>query len=293
MRRTSLLAFNVMLLAIFLILGGRLWQMQIIEGGLYKSKAEQSHYKTITTKSIRGVIYDRNSRQLVSNRPIYAVAITPEDLPTGQGSEQAINHMFDYLAKMFNTAPVLTVIADQLPLERRADVVNKLAAILHVPTEDLQGIIDDAVNGPHAADTLMRRDLDAATAAQIQALIDAGDLPGISVMNELRYNLYTRQTQPYKAVIVKRDITYEQMRQIEEDHLNLPGVSVVPESQREYVDGPVFSQILGFDGPITEEQYQATVPTDDSEAAVPVYDKDDKIGQTGIEASMEDVLRGQ
>ena len=58
-------------------------------------------------------------------------------------------------------------------------------------------------------------------------------------------------------MIVKRDITYEQMRQIEEDHLLLPGVSVVPESQREYVDGPVFSHILGFDGPITEEQYQA------------------------------------
>ena len=293
MRRSSLLVFNIFLLVIFLILGGRLWQMQIIEGGLYKSKAEQSHYKTITTKSIRGVIYDRNSRQLVSNRPIYAVAITPEDLPTGKTGQKTINDMFDYLARMFNTAPVVTVIADQLPLEQRAAVVSKLAVILHVATEDLQGIIDQAVAGPHAADTLLRRDLDAGQAAQIQALIDADELPGISVMNELRYNLYTRQTQPYKAVIVKRDITYEQMRQIEEDHLLLPGVSVVPESQREYVDGPVFSHILGFDGPITEEQYQAAVPNDDSEAAVPVYDKDDKIGQTGIEASMEDVLRGQ
>jgi penicillin-binding protein 2 len=293
MRRSSLLIFNIFLLVIFLILGGRLWQMQIIEGGLYKSKAEQSHYKTITTKSIRGVIYDRNSRQLVSNRPIYAVAITPEDLPTGKAGAQTINDMFDYLARMFNTAPVVTVIADHLPLEQRAAVVSKLAAILHVSTEDLQGIIDLAVAGPHAADTLLRRDLDAAQAAQIQALIDADQLPGISVMNELRYNLYTRQTQPYKAVIVKRDITYEQMRQIEEDHLRLPGVSVVPESQREYVDGPIFSHILGFDGPITEEQYQAAVPSDDSEAAAPVYDKDDKIGQTGIEASMEDVLRGQ
>jgi cell division protein FtsI/penicillin-binding protein 2 len=56
MRRSSLLIFNIFLLVIFLVLGGRLWQMQIIEGGLYKSKAEQSHYKTITTKSIRGVI---------------------------------------------------------------------------------------------------------------------------------------------------------------------------------------------------------------------------------------------
>ncbi len=292
MRRSSLLIFNIFLLVIFLILGGRLWQMQIIEGGLYKSKAEQSHYKTLTTKSIRGVIYDRNSRQLVSNRPIYAVAITPEDLPTGTVGEQRLSDMFDYLAKMFNTSPVVTVIADRLPAKRRGAVVDKLAAILHVQAGDLQTLIDDAIKGPHAADTLLRRDLDAATAAQVQAAIDADELPGISVMNQLKYNLYTRQTQPYKAVIVQRDITYEQMRQIEEDHLILPGVSVVPESQREYADGSVFSQILGFDGPITEEQYQLAVPADDSGDA-PVYDKDDKIGQTGIEASMEDMLRGQ
>ena len=294
MRRTSLLVFNVFLLAIFLILGGRLWQMQILEGGLYQTKAEQSHYKTITTKSIRGVIYDRNSRQLVSNRPIYAVAITPEDLPSGTGSEQATNNMFDYLAKMFNTAPVVTVIADRLPLEQRAAVVGKLAAILHVQPEDLQTLIDEAMHGAHAADTLLRRDVDAGAAAQIQALISAGEMPGISVMNELRYNLYTRQTQPYKAVIVKRDITYEQMRQLEEDHLILPGVSVVPESQREYVAGPIFSQILGYEGPISEEQYRRRCrPTSSDSTAVPLYDKDDKIGQTGVEASMEDVLRGQ
>jgi penicillin-binding protein 2 len=71
-------------------------------------------------------------------------------------------------------------------------------------------------------------------------------------------------------------------------------VSVVPESQRQYVDGSIFSQILGYEGPISEEQYAAAVPTDDSDStAVPLYDKDDKIGQTGVEASMEDVLRGQ
>ncbi len=43
MRRTSILIFNGFLVVIFLILGVRLWQMQILEGGLYQSKAEQSH----------------------------------------------------------------------------------------------------------------------------------------------------------------------------------------------------------------------------------------------------------
>src|SRR3954465_15491424 len=127
MRRSSLVLFNILLIAIFALLGGRLWQMQGVEGGAYKDQAQAQTIRTITTKSIRGVIYDRNSRQLVSNRPIYAVAITPEDLPTGKDGEQNLSDMFDYLARMFNTAPVVTVIADRLPAEKRAAVVDKLA----------------------------------------------------------------------------------------------------------------------------------------------------------------------
>jgi penicillin-binding protein 2 len=294
MRRSSLIAFNVVLLTIFAVLGWRLWQMQVIEGGLYKNQADANRRRLITTKSIRGVIYDRNSRQLVSNRPVYAVAITPADLPTSKKDEARVAAMYDYLANLLHTAPVVAVVADDLPLANQAEVMQQLAGILQVPAEDLHELVDTAraPGGAHAAYTLLRRDLTPVAADQIRALIQAEKLPGISVMNELEYTYYSRQGKPYNPVVIKRDITYDQMRQIEEDHLKLPGVSVVPESIRQYLDGPIFAHITGYDGPISLDQYDASLPPDGSED-VPVYEKDDKVGQTGIEASMEDVLRGQ
>jgi penicillin-binding protein 2 len=294
MRKSSLVIFNAVLLAIFLILGWRLWQMQVVEGGLYRNQADANRRRIITTKAIRGVVYDRHSRQLVSNRPVYAVAITPADLPTSQKDRPRVEAMFNYLADLLGTKSVVVVVADDLPIEKQADVVKVLAELLQVPRENLHERIDSAraPGGAHAGYTLLRRDLHPAVAAQLETLIESQYLPGISVMNELEYTYYTRQGKPYNPVVIKRDVSYDQMRQIEENHLKLPAVSIVPESVRQYLDGAVFSHILGYDGPISPEQYEATLPPEGSDI-LPVYDKDDKVGQTGIEASMEEVLRGK
>src|SRR3954465_9579990 len=120
MRRSSLVLFNILLIAIFALLGGRLWQMQGVEGGAYKDQAQAQTIRIITTKAIRGVIYDRNSRQLVSNRPVYAVAITPADLPTSKKDEAQVTAMFTYLATLLHTADVATVIADELDPDQQA-----------------------------------------------------------------------------------------------------------------------------------------------------------------------------
>src|SRR6476661_2083125 len=115
MRRSSIIAFNVTLLLIFVVLGVRLWEMQIVEGGLYRTQADANQRRIITTKAIRGVIYDRNSRQLVSNRPVYALAITPADLPTSKTDQPRVAAMFQALATLLNTSPVVVVVADDLP----------------------------------------------------------------------------------------------------------------------------------------------------------------------------------
>ena len=235
---------------------------QILEGGLYQTKAEQSHYKTITTNRSGGHLRP-HSRRLVSNRPIYAVAITPEDLPSGTGSEQATNDLFDYLA-VFNTAPVVTA---RSPTGCRWSSAPPWWAswppFSMSNRRTCSTLIDEAMDGAHAADAAAAR-CGRRRQTPIQALISAGEMPGISVMNELRYNLYTRQAKPYNAVIIKRDITYEQMRQIEEDHLEPAGRQRVPKSHREYLDGPVFAN-PGLRRPDQQEQYQAAVPTDESD----------------------------
>jgi penicillin-binding protein 2 len=82
---------------------------------------------------------------------------------------------------------------------------------------------------------------------------------------------------------VKRGFDYNTMLRVETEHSALPGVSIVPEPVRQYVDGPLFSHILGYVGPINREDY---------EKEKDLYEPDDKIGQTGMEAWLEEVLRG-
>src|SRR5207245_3933774 len=63
-----------------------------------------------------------------------------------------------------------------------------------------------------------------------------------------------------------------------------PGVRIDAESVREYVEGPLYSPIIGYTGPITEDELttlrdQGYLPTD-------------QIGRTGLEWEYEEYLRG-
>jgi penicillin-binding protein 2 len=74
---------------------------------------------------------------------------------------------------------------------------------------------------------------------------------------------------------------------IEEAQPELPGVTVDAEPIRQYLEGELMAQILGYEGRIPEaliEAYQA-----DTELK---YQPDDLIGLTGIEETQEKLLRG-
>jgi penicillin-binding protein 2 len=71
---------------------------------------------------------------------------------------------------------------------------------------------------------------------------------------------------------------------IAESRPELPGVEVAVEAVRQYPEGPLVSQILGYTGPISPEQYE-----DMRENG---YLRDDWIGKAGVEATYETDLRG-
>ena len=63
-----------------------------------------------------------------------------------------------------------------------------------------------------------------------------------------------------------------------------PGVRVDPESIRFYVDSTLYSPVIGYTGPITEEEFEKLKDSG--------YLGDDDIGRTGIEEVYEEYLRG-
>jgi len=61
----------------FLVLLGRLYQLQILRGDEYKGKADENFVKEIRQPADRGQVLDRNRRVLVDSRPSYDVTLTP------------------------------------------------------------------------------------------------------------------------------------------------------------------------------------------------------------------------
>jgi penicillin-binding protein 2 len=70
------------IMAAFTLLAGRLGYMQVLEGERYRTEAVQNIRQDEILKPTRGVIYDRNNREIAVNRETWEVRVRPGDLPS-------------------------------------------------------------------------------------------------------------------------------------------------------------------------------------------------------------------
>lgn len=90
---------------------------------------------------------------------------------------------------------------------------------------------------------------------------------------------------PFRPVTVATDIPREVALRIEEEKQTMPGVAVEVRSVREYPTGPLTAQIIGYLGPIPEEDAEALREQG--------YDPSfDRIGYAGVERFLETELAG-
>ncbi len=89
---------------------------------------------------------------------------------------------------------------------------------------------------------------------------------------------------PANPVTLKRDVDYDLVYYLRENQAQYPGVSVQHVYVRSYPNGSLAAQIFGYVREVTEEQlkearYQGLVPGD-------------QVGQSGVENTYDNVLRG-
>lgn len=91
---------------------------------------------------------------------------------------------------------------------------------------------------------------------------------------------------PFRPVIIAQDIPRTVMLQILEERIYMPGVDIETVGVREYPTGATTSHIVGYMGPIPEDQ--ATELRE--QGYNPAFDR---IGYEGVERYLEDTLAGQ
>jgi penicillin-binding protein 2 len=90
---------------------------------------------------------------------------------------------------------------------------------------------------------------------------------------------------PYRPALLRSDVPRDIALILEEEHLDWPGVLVRAVPVREYLYGPLTSHILGYMGPVPEEQAEAY--------AEEGYDPNRHlVGLAGLEFTFESELRG-
>jgi penicillin-binding protein 2 len=82
--------FGIILIAVFFIYVGRLFNLQVLQYSDWLAKANQNRTHVINLPTTRGMIYDRNGYVLARNIPSYNVVITPAYLPNDDGEVQNI-----------------------------------------------------------------------------------------------------------------------------------------------------------------------------------------------------------
>jgi penicillin-binding protein 2 len=153
----------------------------------------------------------------------------------------------------------VSVVPADLPRDKEEEVIQRLASLLEMPVEG-------------------RLDSEPSSLLQSAHLLGLeGGRPGIRDLIE-----EGRKT-PFVPVVLAHDVPREVAFLIEEEHLDLPGVVVQIEAQREYIGGPLLSHVIGYVGPIPEEEAESYSD----------YEPNDLVGLTGVELTFEEEFRGK
>ncbi|MDQ2951571.1 MAG: hypothetical protein M3R54_04850, partial [Chloroflexota bacterium] len=80
-RPRRFIAMGLAIVVVFTTLTARLYDLQITNGGQYRSLSEQNRVLRLPVAAERGSITDRNGYVLARNLPGFAVTVLPIDLP--------------------------------------------------------------------------------------------------------------------------------------------------------------------------------------------------------------------
>jgi penicillin-binding protein 2 len=88
----------------------------------------------------------------------------------------------------------------------------------------------------------------------------------------------------FDLVRIAQDVDRRTAQLISEAGFELPGVDVAVEARRQYTDGALLAQLLGYTGPVSAEEL--------ADLRDQGYQPDDLLGKVGLEAQYETELRG-
>lgn len=295
------------------ILVGRLFFLQIINGEETLEAFTLKIQKERTINSTRGKIFDRNGVLLAYNELAYNVTI--EDIyESGSDKNRNINET------------LLKVIAI---IEKNNDkIINDFNIILDEDGEfaftvegtQLKRFLADIYGRSKISQ--LKYEEETATPDMVMEYLCGYGKYGIGYSSDpenprdsfivfegynkeeqlklvtIRYAMGLNSYQKYIPTVIATDVNEKTVASIMENSTEFLGVTIAEDNVRKYVDSEYFSQILGYTGKISEEEYLAlndakiTSENERTTRKRDDYSLTDMVGKAGIEQTMETYLQG-
>ena len=263
----------------FTLITYQFYKIQIIEHDEYDKELRATVQKEVDIPAIRGLIYDRYGKPLAINKAVYVLKYDPQVTLKKGELDQVLLKLANLLEASGDTY------LDHVPISNTVPFVF---------TEDAQSVRRFITNYVPYNDNEHKEVLYTYSARELMAYLRGKDVFDIAetfsdeeARKVVAMRLQIRQTtyQKYKTVTLAQDISMKSLAKIEESRTDYAGIVAEVESQRYYPFEEAFGNVLGYTRMITESQYASMADKG--------YEKDDIIGQVGVESEMELQLRGE
>ncbi|MCL2637014.1 MAG: penicillin-binding transpeptidase domain-containing protein [Oscillospiraceae bacterium] len=260
------------LIGVMLVFGfigvATLMRIQIVDGEYYSAQTQRSFTANQSVQAARGQIVDSEGRLLNSNQTVHKVIIQRAFFPFGEENEVIRRTLI--LLKEYDEAWL-----DSVPISMTA------------PFE----FLDVQENEIESFKRNIGVNIDASVENCMKAMFDnygvSGDYDAeiARAVAGVRYEMRLRDFSFANRFTLAEDISFDALVALKERSMSLPGVDIIEEPMRVYLNGDVMAHTRGAIGRISAEEF--------AEMREQGYSLNDTIGKTGIEYAMESILRGE
>ena len=266
-----------------LTLVGRLYYLQIIRGAEFTQSFEESVTRTVSIPAKRGRILDRNGNVIADTQASQNVTIVDTT-----GNSSAENDRLNRIIR--KTLGILAENDEDLEEDFGISWNGSGYEFNYDGFNHLRFLAD--VYGYPLIDTLTPEQRESSAEEIVLMLADRYKIPkemntsqeSILLLNTVitRYRLALNAFQKYIPTVLARNVGTGTVDAIMAES-DLDGISIANTYKRVYNDSKYLSGVTG---------YISLVSAEEMEANEGVYDAGDYVGKVGIEASMEETLRG-
>ena len=284
--RFRFILFSVLVLSTFLLLVMGLYNLQVVKGAEYAESAGTSSISTLPIKGIRGMITDVNSVVLAKSEKIYNVTFMRQY--SDEDYDDITKSILETIEIIERNGGSLSV---TFPIERSETgewVFNFGSGITDAAraTRETQWRKNHYLTSLSKYPTaeacynrlLTRYEFVSSAGETLISVDEASILKVMAVYSEMQMNLFLG-----KPVVIAKEVSFSTVSEIEGRSMTLLGMAVEVGEKRIYPRATLACTVVGYTGAIQSM-------TRYNELRTLGYSLNDKIGLSGVEATMENWL---